>query len=144
MSSISNNINDEVKKSEISEFNSQFESYADRKSGISLQDFATIYNLIDEWNKNNVSDAIELSIKTKNVKDTSITRMIAQLANQIKKDYTKDKIPVESILEIDNKENLETTYYFEFKSSGIKYNSNLDDPSSGRINKIEMTLQKRK
>lgn len=114
------------------------------KNGISLQEFATIYNLIDEWNKNNVSDSIELKIDTSKVKDTNTTRKVTQLTNQLKKDYTKDKIQVESILEIDNKENLETTYYFEFKSSGIKYNSNLDDPSCGRIDKIEMTLQKRK
>lgn len=110
------------------------------KTGMSLQDFATIYNLIEEWNGNNISDAIALSIKTANVKDADVRKVVTQLAIQLKKDYDKDKIPVESLLEIDNSE---ATYYFEFKSSGIKYNSNLNDPSRGRINEINMILQKR-
>lgn len=108
------------------------------QTGITIQEFATIYNLIAEWNKNNPSDAIKLDIKTSNVTDINVTNTLKQLLSQIKIDYEKDIIPVEKLLNIDNQEN----YFFEFKSSGITYNNDLDDPSRGRINEIKMKLAK--
>jgi len=104
------------------------------KNGISLQDFATIYNLILEWNRTMPSDTIELRIVPVGITDTNVTNIKKALEAQLKKDYNKEKVLVERLLEIDNPE----SYYFEFKSSGIGYNNDL-----GRINKIDMKMIKK-
>ena len=76
VASVSSQVNDTMREKQISEFNAQFEGYANRsaKSGtikegvgykgianaISVQEFATLYNLASEWNKNNESEKIEM------------------------------------------------------------------------------------
>ena len=69
ISNVSNDVNNNMRARQISEFNAQFEGYANRTTetgyknitnAISLQEFATIYNLATEWNINNDSDKIEI------------------------------------------------------------------------------------
>ena len=64
--------NERLKEEKIQEFNVQFISYADRgkegyyynpltgkgENSISIQEFATLYNTINEWNLNNPSEII--------------------------------------------------------------------------------------
>ena len=69
MSDTSNAVNAEMRKKEISEFNSQFEGFANRRNGylgkenaISVQDLVALCNLTRDWNKNNESDQIKVTI----------------------------------------------------------------------------------
>lgn len=119
-----------MKEEKIQEFNVQFTSYADRgedgyyydsltgkgKDSISIQEFATLYNTIKEWNLNNPSEIITLDI--------------GFTTGSIRNIYGKPKLT--DYLASGNKtaEDLFTEYfegdilryYFTFQSSGIEYN----------------------
>lgn len=133
MSNASNNINNSIKQAEILQFNAQFEGYANKNPGISLQDFATIYNFIAEWNRNNPSDIIKLNL---NPGTTGENAALKDIEKQVKN--SKNEYKIEKLLQIKDAE----LYYFEFESSDIGYNNDLDNPSCGRINEISMRMKK--
>ncbi len=99
----------EVYTVQITEFNAQFEIYANRES-ITAQDVITIYNYIQEWNENNPTETITISRTTTN--SLSLKNLIA------------GTITVEDFLD-DN-------YSKEFTCQ-LKYN---EDSTAARVNEV--------
>lgn len=122
LSNVSENIKNSMKQDEILAFNSQFETYADRKDGISLQDFATIYHFIEDWNQRQVGDSVKLNI-------------IEKAGVSIKSSLINEKKPLEQILT-----KLETPelYYFELTSQDLNYSE-----KNGQICEITITMRKK-
>ena len=122
--------NERLQEEDIQEFNAQLTSYADRgtngyyynsvtgkgQDSISVQEFATLYNTIREWNSNNPSDTITFSITPKpNISICPSNRNInTYLANGTK---TAEELFAEYF------GGDTTQYYFTLQSSGIRYNN---------------------
>ena len=113
-----------MKQKEILDFNSQFETYADRTQGISLQEFVTIYNNIEDWNERMPSDTIELNVNDRTGTSTRIKEYLTE---------NTDKTMEDLLTRLENPE----LYYFIFKSEDIKYNE-----KDGRIYQINMIMAK--
>lgn len=122
MSRVSENVSQSMKQKEVLEFNAQFESYADREEGLTLQEFMTIYNLVTDWNERVPTDKVEI-----NVIDRSAIGIKQYLQGN-----TKDLEGL--ITKLENPE----LYYFKFSSDGIEY-----DKREGRIWRITMTMSKK-
>ena len=134
---ISSDVNDNMKQKDILEFNAQFEQYANRKdkaniyeeNAISIQDFATLCNLVRDWNRRNLSDIIEINVNQK-----------AGVSTNIKKYLPNPKNPEEAEAKIEefiaNLVNAEK-YYFIFKADNIKYENH------GRISYISMDMKRK-
>lgn len=111
-----------MKHKEVLEFNAQFEAYTDRKNGLTLQEFMTLYNLVTDWNKRVPTDKVEINV---------IDRAALGIKPYIQ---DKNKSLEELITKLDNPE----LYYFQFNSDGLEYNER-----EGRIWRITMTMAKK-
>lgn len=121
-SNVSENIKNSMKQEDIFAFNSQFETYADRKEGVSLQEFASIYYFIEDWNQRQEGDSVKLNI-------------VEKAGVSIKSSLLKEKKPLEQVLtSLENPEN----YYFELTSQDMKYSE-----KNGQIYEITMTMRKK-
>lgn len=122
--------NERLKEEEIQEFNVQFTSYADRgkdgyyynplkgkgENSISIQEFATLYNTIREWNLNNPSDKITFDIGSK-------TGSIRNVSGKPKlSDYLSSGVKTAEELFTEYFEGDIQRYYLTFQSSDITYN----------------------
>lgn len=109
MSDTSNAVNDEMRKKQISEFNAQFEGFANRRNGylkeeleekhkrpientISVQDLVALCNLTREWNQNNESDQIEITIINGNMPNYRL------FMSYLKKDGANYDKPLKNLL----------------------------------------------
>lgn len=104
-----------IRKSKITEFNAQFEGYANRKEGLSVQEFCGLYNRVKNWNENNQSDIIEIKFGTSN---GAITTVLG--SGDIRNYLKDDKHSVEDLLSDFFKDNQEN-YYFEFNSVDMEH-----------------------
>ncbi len=123
-------VNEQVKQEDIQEFNAQFSGFADSGqdgyyydplnpktlNSISVQDFATMYNLTKTWNIQNPSDKIQIELKSDKGAMASIGSKTT-LRNYIA-GYTKT---AEEIL-ADYFDGTPEKYYFTFASEEITYN----------------------
>lgn len=130
----SGRVNNELKQKEILEFNSQFEGYANKKPGylnidnaISIKEFASLCNLVREWNNNNPSDQVEINTKTRDginlekYTKSGSKEELETLITELNKGLTyNDKLKV---------------YYFTFKAENITYSN-----QTGRIKGIYLEL----
>lgn len=92
------------------------------KNGVSLQEFVTIYNLVQDFNQNNPTDII-----TFNINDYTGTGMKRYFGKELEELLTY-------VSKLDNKQE----YYFIFTSKDIKYHN-----ETGRISEISMNMDKR-
>ncbi len=121
--------NERIKEEEILEFNTQFTSYADRgkdgyyyepltgkgENSISIQEFATLYNTIREWNVNNpsITIAYDIGVKTGSIRNIyGKPRLTDYLANGAK---TAEQLFTEYF------EGDILRYYFTLQSTDIEY-----------------------
>ena len=130
----SSEVNERMQQEEIQEFNAQFLGYADRGidgfgyrnvnpanpasnpgyNGISVQEFATIYNTKKEWNINNPAEAIKLVIGSK---PGSTLNVNSQNINSYISDESKT---AEDLFTVFFKGDT-TKYYFTFQSTNLEY-----------------------
>jgi len=132
VANVSGGINAELKQKEILEFNSRFEGYANKEKGyldiknaISLQEFASICNMVRQWNSGNPSDKVEITIDNGRHKE-----LLRKYAN------SDSKEPLEDLFTKINKEygGIEN-YYFEFTSQNIHYRN-----ETGRVDQISLKM----
>ena len=130
----SSEVNERMQQEEIQEFNAQFLGYADRGidgfgykivnpsnpssnpgyNGISVQEFATIYNTKKEWNINNPTETIKLTIGSK---PGSILTVNAQNINNY---IANDSKTAEDLFTVFFRGDT-TKYYFTFQSTNLEY-----------------------
>lgn len=115
--SVSSETSNTINKHKITEFNAQFEGYANREEGLSVQEFATLYNLVKNWNKNNESDIIEIKFGTNAGGITSVPGS-GDIRNYLK----DDKHTMEDLLSVFFK-NKQEEYYFEFTTADMKHDN---------------------
>lgn len=144
ISGTSNAINEKMRAREISEFNAKFEGFANRRNGylgienaISVQDLATLCNLIRDWNKNNESDQIELTI---------VNRATTPNYNTFMSYISKDGVNYNKTLEnlfVEIRDDIEYYYFIcasviqDEDGQGIKYEN-----EGGRISAIKLIGRK--
>ena len=152
VSNISKEVNDKQARKEILEFNSQFESYANKKPGyipanslnhpsngtISMHELISLINMTRNWNKEYPHDQIKISII--NMGSAPNASVIMGYINGVNKDKPLENL----ILNLQAGGKDIEQYYFIFKTTiedlpgepdkeGIKYN-NLE----GRISEIRL------
>ena len=132
ISGISSDINDEMHRKDILEFNAKFEGFANRRNGylgienaISVQDVATLCNLTRDWNKNNEDDQVTVTIVNR-----ATTPNYNIFMSYISKDGVNSKKPLDNL----------DKYYFicstviqDTDTQGIKYRND-----GGRISEIRL------
>lgn len=92
------------------------------QNGVSLQEFVTIYNLVQDFNQKNPTDII-----TFNINDYTGTGIKHYFGKQLEELLTH-------VAKLDDKKD----YYFIFTSKDIKYHN-----ETGRIYEISMNMNKR-
>ena len=122
MSSLSSDVNKSMTQHEVFEFNNKFEVYADRKGGITPQEFVTLYNLTLDWNERMPFEQVTINV-------------IERAGINIKPYISNKSMSLESLLTVLKNVN---DYYFELKGENIKYRS-----ETGRISEATMTMLKR-
>ena len=114
-----------MRRKEINEFNAQFTGYADKQ--ISVQTFAQIYNLIEDWNNTNETDKITLEYGKGG-------GAISSLNGKNLDNYLTAKPTMETFLSEFFGDKNPNDYYFKFNSPEIRY----DD--YGRLNYLKMYM----
>lgn len=117
-----------MRRKEISEFNVQFTGYADKE--IPVQTFADIYNLVEDWNKQNETDKVKIEYGRGG-------GAISNLNGKNLSGYLDAKPTMEKFLSDFFGADNPNDYFFKFNSSETEY----DD--YGRINKITMYMYKK-
>lgn len=123
ISGVFGTVNEDVKLKDIREFNAQFEAYANKQRGyvenkentISMQEFASIYNLVQDWNNTYPSDKIVVTI--------DVVGTIPPNTIKDGKLNSKYQDNLESLFTELNKNGGLENYYFEFKITHNNYNN---------------------
>lgn len=121
ISGVFGTVNDDIKLKDIREFNAQFEGYANREEGyqniknaISVQEFASIYNLVQDWNKTYPSDKIKVSINTVGTMPPNTIKN-----GDLNPEYQNN---LENLFTVLNQNGGLKNFYFEFKITHENYN----------------------
>lgn len=129
----SEEINENLKRKEMAEFNAQFEVYANKEPGyleiknaISVQEFATLCNLVRQWNSENLSDIIELIVNSGPEKNK-----IQEYAKQNSREALED------LFEYLNCRGGMQNYYFLLEATDMGYSD-----ETGRVNRIKLEVKK--
>lgn len=117
-----------MRRKEINEFNAQFTGYADKQ--ISVQTFAQIYNLVQDWNKTNETDKITLDYGRGG-------GAISNLNGKNLSSYLGAKPEMEKFLSEFFGEDDPNDYYFKFNSTEIGYDE------YGRLNSLKIYMYKK-
>ncbi len=142
ISGVSSDINDEMHRKDILEFNAKFEGFANRRNGylgienaISVQDVATLCNLTRDWNKNNEDDQVTVTIVNR-----ATTPNYNIFMSYISKDGVNSKKPLDNLLTTLALDGDLDKYYFicstviqDTDTQGIKYGND-----GGRISEIRL------
>lgn len=146
ISGISSEVNDNMHRKDILEFNAKFEGFANRRNGylgienaISVQDVATLCNLTRDWNKNNEDDQITVTIVNR-----ATTPNYNIFMSYLSKDGANSNEPLENLLTtLALQGDLEKCYFIcasviqDADSQGIKYEN-----EGGRISEIRLRGRK--
>lgn len=126
ISGVFGTVNEDLKLKDIREFNTQFEAYANKEIGyanigdtnikntISMQEFASIYNLVQDWNNTYPSDKIDVTIEVVGTMPPNTIKngkLHPDYKNNLEKLFTN----------LDQNGGLEN-YYFEFIITHDNYN----------------------
>ncbi len=132
-------VDETVKEKQIREFNAQFIGFADRevgfaekKYGISVQEFVRLYNLVKNWNEQNPSDIITIKFAGNHDGLTSLKGISSENINSYIRNF--DKTGEEILADYFKGNTLD--YYIEFKSTDRNETKFENDRRKNFINNI--------